>query len=519
MTLLLWTVAVPGVSTGTDPSTPSSHTIESARERLQFLTDEESRIGEWVERNWEKALSASQPGIVTGPRRKGEKAEAFRERDMRLRMAVSAVKERLRTERKVWILNERGALLASEFQALLPARLGAYDAGREEYPLLLGFGWPSDLFIRFRVPEEARKLFELRLTGRVNARFRINGQGEAYLVSLGKFWKDSDGVRPIVYLSPPGPRLLWEGSHESWVSSVAFRPDGSQALSAGADGTLCIWDVATGARIACQDNVEMALSVAYSPDGSTFATGGADSYLRIRDAADGREISTVPAGGRVLSVGFSPDGRYVVTGDGSGAARVFSASSGKEAWSADFGEPVWSAVFAGGGTSLAAGGDGNTVVLWNILYQRRIWKKELEWPIYSLAVAGNRGLVAVGGAGRRMLVLREKDGSVAWSADMGGEVRTVAFDPSGGKYVAGGGGGYAVKVFAPESGKLLWTAEIGNPIRSLAFGPEGGKLFVGSSDFSVRMFEVTEEQRVVAAYWSPGRIWLERGTERSLFRP
>jgi hypothetical protein len=30
---------------------------------------------------------------------------------------------------------------------------------------------------------------------------------------------------------------------------------------------------------------------------------------------------------------------------------------------------------------------------------------------------------------------------------------------------------------------------------------------------------VAEEERVVAAFWSPGRIWLERGKENSLFRP
>jgi WD40 repeat protein len=117
-----------------------------------------------------------------------------------------------------------------------------------------------------------------------------------------------------------------------------------------------------------------------------------------------------------------------------------------------------------------------------------------------------------------VVVLQEKDGSVVWSADMGGETRSLRFNPSGNQ-LAGGGSGYTVKIFAAETGRQQWTAEIGSPIRSVDFGPGGTTLAVGSSDFSVRLFEIAEEERVVAAFWSVGRIYLERGEERSLFRP
>ena len=499
------------------PAAPPSYTIESARERLQYLKEQEVRIGEWVERNLERELSAAHPDLAQGPRRKGEKEEAYKEREMRLRMAGSGVRERLLRERKVWIWNQRGALLTAEIQELIPARLGPYDAGRGDYPLFLGFGWPAGLSIRLRVPDDARKIFELRYLGKLPARFRLNGQGEVFLLSLGKFWKESDRVTPIFHVPPPGPRLLWEASHGSWVTSVAFRPDGSQILSAGADGTIGAWDAVTGNRVFHLDNVELALSVAYSADGSTFATGGADSILRLRDAGDGRELWSRPAGGRILSVAFGPDGRYVATGDAGGKAIVWDVASRRETATVDLMGPVWSVAFTGGGNSLVAGGEG-AVVLWSLLYDRPTWWKGFEWPVYAVSVARDLGLVAVGGAGNRMLVLREKDGSAAWSADMGGEVRSVRFDPSG-TFLGAGGAGYEVKVFTATSGQLRWTAGIGNPIRSLAFGPGGTRLAVGSSDFSVRVFEVTEEERVVAAYWSPGRVWLERGREQSLFRP
>jgi hypothetical protein len=515
--MLLCVAGPPARCEGVEPPSPP-YTIESARVRLQYLKDEEGRVEEWVEKNCEKEFTARLPGLDRGPRRPKEKVAAFKERDMRVRMALSGVKASLRKERKEGLRKDRENLLSAGIREMLPARLGPYDADREEYPLLLGFGWPSRLSVKFRVPEKFRKIFELRLIGKIPALFRLNDRGEAFLLSIERFWKETDPVRTRIDVLPPGPRLVWQGAHESWVSSVAFRPDGTQVLSAGADGTLCVWDVATGNRVFLLDNVELALSVAYSLDGRTFATGGADSILRVRDAESGRELWSASADGRILSVAYGPDGRYIAAGDGSGKVRVWNVQSRKEVASVDLKAPVWSVFFTGGGTGFVAGGEGNAVILWNLLYDRQTWRREFDWPVNSVAVEHGRGLIAVAGGGTRVVVLQEKDGSVVWSADMGGETRSLRFNPSGNQ-LAGGGSGYTVKIFAAETGRQQWTAEIGSPIRSVDFGPGGTTLAVGSSDFSVRLFEIAEEERVVAAFWSVGRIYLERGEERSLFRP
>ncbi len=515
--MLLCAIWPPFLRAGTEPPSPP-YTIGSARDRLQYLNEEEGRVDAWVDENCETKFTERFPGLGRGPRRPKETVAAFKEREMRARMALSEVREGLRKERKEGLRKERKDLLSAEIREMLPARLGAYDADRGEYPLLLGFGWPAGLSVMFQVPEGFRAIFELRLIGKIPAWFRLNERGDAFLLSLGRFWKDTDPVRTRIGVLPPGTRLVWQGSHDSWVTSVAFRPDGAQVLSAGADGTLCAWDGVTGNRVFLLDNVEIALSVAYSPDGRIFVTGGADSVLRVRDAENGRELWSVSAGGRILSVAFGPDGRYIAAGDESGVVRVWNAQSRKEASKADLKAPVWSVAFTGSGTSFAAGGEGNAVVLWNLLYDRQTWRKEFDWPVYSVATGQGLGLIAVGGGGTRVVALRETDGSVVWSADMGGETRSLRFDPSG-SHLASGGSDYTVKVFAAETGRQRWTAEIGSPIRSVAFGPGGTKLAVGSSDFFVRVFDVTEEERVVAAYGSAGRIYLERGREQSLFRP
>jgi WD40 repeat protein len=71
--------------------------------------------------------------------------------------------------------------------------------------------------------------------------------------------------------------------HQRWVSSVAFSPDGQRIVSGGGDGSIRLWETATGkpigeAFLVPQGNVD---SVAFSPDGRRIVSGGEDGYVRL----------------------------------------------------------------------------------------------------------------------------------------------------------------------------------------------------------------------------------------------
>lgn len=494
---------------------PAVGSVPEACERLAWLgkESEPERIEVWVEENREKELARRSPGLSGAPRGAKEPESLYKSRMMSYRMAVSDVKAALREERKAWLGRERKELLSSDIPDALPVRLGIYDADRAEYPVLIGFGWPTSVLTRIPVAEREKKFFSERFPPSLRALFRLNEKGELYLLSAdaGRIGQD---IR--VSVAQSGPRLLWQGSHDSWVTAVALRPDGSQALSAGADAAFSAWDLETGTRLWRLEDAEMALSLAFSPDGSSFATGGTDSLVRLRDAEGGKEIWKAAAGGMVFSVSFSPDGRYVASGDDGGSVRVWNAQTGKEVLRTDLGASVRAVAFSPRGKRIVLGTDGQFAVLWDMAADRQIWRSDLDQPVYAVGISTGEQ-VAVGGGGEGIRLLRPEDGTEVWSRKTGGETRALAFDPSG-RILASGGSGCVATVFLAAGGEPVWSVSVGSPIRAVALASNGMKLLVGAADFTVRYYEVEEGDRLLLAYSSWGRIYVERGAVNRLFR-
>ena len=84
------------------------------------------------------------------------------------------------------------------------------------------------------------------------------------------------------------PAARYPTGHTSWVTAVAIAPDGTWLATASDDGTVRIWDAATGQqRATLTGHTDQVRAVAVAPDGTWLATASGDQTARIWDPATG----------------------------------------------------------------------------------------------------------------------------------------------------------------------------------------------------------------------------------------
>jgi WD40 repeat protein/transcriptional regulator with XRE-family HTH domain len=312
------------------------------------------------------------------------------------------------------------------------------------------------------------------------------------------------GRRPLeVALMPHSVGVMFGFEDGRVPRPVAYDAGGSLLGIGNEDGSVLLCDGSDGDPLRTLTGHRERTHVVMftpNPDDPVLATGSLDGTVRLWDTATGASRAELtPHANWAWPLLFNEDGQLLATGDGDGVMRVWDVRRGALRWELPgHAAPIWTASFTESGELLAVGDDGHEGV------STRVWDVRTGTLRYELDTEGSatywlrfnpRGtLLVTGGSdgvlrlwdpatGRRLSRL-EGHTQAIYALDFhpsGDYLISAAADGSVRQWVFDGRGGVREHALPSHTGAVY----------RVTFGPHGRQFATGDSDGNVRLWDAT----------------------------
>jgi WD40 repeat protein len=297
------------------------------------------------------------------------------------------------------------------------------------------------------------------------------------------------------FLGSPNMRHLWE------VQACAFSPDGKRFISACKDGTLKLWDAATGKEIRTFIGHRSAVwDCAFSPDGNRLVSASVDNTLKLWEVVSGKEIRTLTNHKRpVLSCTFSPQGTHILSTSEDKTIKLWDAETGKEIRTLSGHKNfVRSGAFSPQGKHIISASDDQTLKLWDVGSGKEI-----------RTLSGHSDLVegcAFSPQGKHIISASDDKTLKLWDAQNGEEIRTLTghqgrvlnceFCPGGTRIISASEDNN-LKLWDSETGKGIYTMSgHKGPVRGCSFSPQGDQILSVSDDRTLKLWDTASGKEI-----------------------
>lgn len=356
-----------------------------------------------------------------------------------------------------------------------------------------------------------------------------------------------DGFVSSLCVSRDGGSLVsasWDGSVRLWsavvrpesaianrhfarVTSVTFSPDGKAVASSSMDSAVRVWGIREQ-RVVLDiwGRLPSASSVAFSPSGRMIAAGYYDNNARLWNtaASDASQVGTrrlrdgdearVLAGhaGYVLSVAFSPVRDILATASWDGTAKIWDAASGRELFTLKgHAAPLTSVSFSRDGQFVATGSRDKTARVWSSNTGKEIANLASPGPVWQVAFSPDGAMLGV--STRNYVSLwdvKTRHKIADLRGHTGGERVAFCFSPDGRTLATGSSDG-TIRLWNVATYQQISVLSVLIPdqlsgqrpavITSLAFSPDGRTLATGGDDgdWVVRLWTGATDAEVVAS--------------------
>jgi WD40 repeat protein len=288
--------------------------------------------------------------------------------------------------------------------------------------------------------------------------------------------------------------------HTDSVNRCAISPDGAWIVSASADRTLKVWDMATASvRHTLSGHRQSVENCAVSPDGTLIVSASSDKTLKVWDARKGTERLTLTGHqDRVSGCAFSPDGKHIVSTSADKTLKIWDTTTGAErATFAGHAGSVEDCDFSQDGTVIVSASWDSTLKLWDP--RAVVARQTLEGHgsmVNDCAVSVDGGLILSASSDRTLKTWNARDGSARLTlVGHKGSVNGCAISPDG-SYFVSASSDRLLKVWDARGGtERVTLGGHTDRVQGCAVSPNGSVIVSASADYTLKVWDATSVER------------------------
>ncbi|MGI5143981.1 NB-ARC domain-containing protein [Streptomyces sp. CA-106110] len=276
--------------------------------------------------------------------------------------------------------------------------------------------------------------------------------------------------------------------------TVAISPDGTWLATTSKDGTVRMWDTATGRMTrTLTGHTGPVRAVAISPDGTWLAATGHDGTVQMWDTATGRMTRTLTGHtGPVNAVAISPDGAWLATAGDDETARLWDlvADRATRTLTGHTG-PVNAVTISPDGTWLATAGRDETVRVWEAGWNTNPQRSVSRGGIGAVAISPDAAWLTTAGDDGTVRIWDTATSRITRTlTGHTGPVHAVAISPDG-TWLATAGRDETVRIWDTATGRATrtLTGHTG-PVNAVTISPDGTWLATAGADWVVGIWDV-----------------------------
>lgn len=298
-----------------------------------------------------------------------------------------------------------------------------------------------------------------------------------------------------------GILLAVPGGHKAAIYDVVALKDGQQCLSVSKDGSVRLWDIASGSQLrAYRVNRKSLKSMALSPDGKLVAAGGEGRRVFVWDFDSGElKNQSEEFQKPITALCFSADSQSLMVGHDDGLVQVLPVSSLSGKKLEGHYMPVRQLLRGSQPGQFYSVAEDRTVRLWDSLAGRQLkeWKN-IKNGVRSMALFKDGERAILGLSSREAVLFNLKTSAVEHRyVTHGAAIEHVALSPDESQLLIG----------SRDKTTSLWT--LGEPkleckleghleaVTAAVFSHSGKKILTCSTDRSVRLFSLKGEQEQI----------------------